>query len=81
MQSEKRVIHYNLLSVSKASEAGKSAKFDNIGCEILNGDNKVIAFATRVGNLYYLEFCRNAQRLNVVEEQGEIVALTIWAPW
>ena len=41
-------LSYNLLSVSKASEAGTSAKFDNYGCEILNGDNKVIASAARV---------------------------------
>ena len=45
--------------------------FDSSGCEILNGDNKVIAFATRVGNLYCLEFCRRTQQLNVVEKEGK----------
>ena len=64
-------LSYNLLSVSKESGAGKSAKFDNVGCEILNGENKVIAFATRVGNLYYLELCRNTQQLNVVEKESK----------
>ncbi len=29
---------YNLLNVSKASEAGKTFKFNNSGCEILNGE-------------------------------------------
>ena len=32
---------------------------------------KVIAFATRVGNLYCLEFCRRTQQLNVVEKEGK----------
>ena len=61
-------LSHNLLSVSKASEAGKSTKFNHSGCEILNKDNRVIAFATRVGNLYYLEFCRRGQQSNLAEE-------------
>lgn len=52
-------LSYNLFSVSKASEAGKTAKFDNSGCEILNKGKKVVAFATRVENLYYLKFAGN----------------------
>lgn len=63
-------LSYSLLSVSKAAEAGKITKFNNSGCEILNGDHKVIAFATRVGSLYFLEFCRNPQ-LNVVEKENK----------
>ncbi len=62
---------YNLLSVSKASEAGKTFKFNNSRCEILNGRDKVIAFATRVGDLFYLEFCRNRQRLNVATKESK----------
>ena len=37
---------YNLLSVSKASETGKTFKFDDTGCEILNASSKFIASAT-----------------------------------
>ena len=48
-------LSYSLPSVSKAFSAGKSTKFDKAGCEILNKQEKVIAFATRVGNLYHLE--------------------------
>lgn len=62
-------LSYSLLSVTKVSETGKTTKFNNSGCEILNGDNKVIAFATKVGNLFYLEVCRNPQQLNVVEKE------------
>ena len=61
-------LSYSLLSVSKASESGKTTKFTKTGCEILNKDNKVIAFATTVGSLYYLEFCRKPQ-LNVAESE------------
>ena len=64
-------LSYNLLSVSKASEAGKTTKFNNSGCEILNKDGKLIAIATRVGNLYYLEHCRKGQQLNVAEEESK----------
>ena len=55
----------------KVSEAGKTAKFDNSGYEILNKDKKVVAFATRVGNLYYLEFCQKLQQLNVVQKESK----------
>ena len=40
---------YNLLSVSKASEAGKTTKFNKSGCEILNKEKKIVASATRIG--------------------------------
>ena len=39
-------LSYSLLSVSKASTAGKTTKFDKTGCEILNEQKKVIGFAT-----------------------------------
>ena len=50
-------LSYSLLSVSKASEARKTTKFDESGCKI-NQEKKVIAVATKHGNLYYLEHCR-----------------------
>ena len=46
---------YNLLSVSKSTEAGKTAKVDKGGCQILTDDMKVIAVEKSVGYLYYLE--------------------------
>ena len=64
-------LSHSLLSVSKVSEAGKTTKFNSSGCEILNENNEVIAFATRAGNLFYLEFCRSSQRLNVAEKAGQ----------
>ncbi len=54
-------LSYSLLSVSKASNAGKTTVFDRSGCKILNEQKKVIAFATRVGNLLNIV----DQRLNL----------------
>ena len=51
-------LSYSLLSVSKASEAGKVTRFGKSGCQILNTSNKLIACATMCGSLYMLEFER-----------------------
>ena len=56
---------YNLFSVSKASEAGKMIEFSEPRCEILNASGRCIAYATKMGSLYYLHFCRYQQRVNV----------------
>ena len=64
-------LSHNLLSVSKASEAGKTTKFNKSGCEIFNEDNRLIAFGTKAGNLYLLEFCRNKEELNVAQESSK----------
>ncbi len=57
-------LSYSLLSVSKASNARKTTVFDRSGCNILNEQKKVIAFATRVGNLNIVD-----QRLNLQTQQ------------
>ena len=64
-------LSYSLLSVSKASNAGKIAKFSKFGCEILNAKKEVIAFATRVGDLYHLERCHKHQSVNVVNKESK----------
>ena len=64
-------LSYSLLSVPKTSEIGNSIKFTKSGCEIFNNEKKMIAFATKAGNLFYLEHCRKTQNLNVVEECKE----------
>ena len=57
-------LSYSLLSASKAASTGKVIKFDNKGCEIVNSEERVIAFATQVGNLYHLKQCRQCQSVN-----------------
>ena len=64
-------LSYSLLSVSKASSAGKTVKFDKTGCKILNEQKRVIAFATRVGNLYHLEHCQKSQVVNVADKDSK----------
>ena len=49
---------YNLLSVSKATEAGKRAEFHS--SDILDGEDKAVAVGVRKGNLYYLS-CRQTK--------------------
>ena len=60
-------LSYSLLSVSKTSEIGNTVKFSKSGCEILNMNKKVVTFATKAGNLYYLEHYRKTQNVNLVE--------------
>ena len=64
---------YNLLSMSKASEARKTTKFDKGRCKILNQQKKEIAVATKHGNLFYLEHCRKWQSVNVTEMSNEML--------
>ena len=59
-------LSYSLSSVSKATESGKTTKFDETGCQILGKNSKVIAAATRVGSLYYLD-CLVKQQVSVAQ--------------
>ena len=47
---------YNLLSVSKVTEAGKTVEFSNDGCSIMNHFQKRIATVSRISRLYYLNY-------------------------
>jgi hypothetical protein len=48
-------LSYNLLSVSKVAEAGKSVSFEETTCNISRSDGEIIAIAKKVGCLYYLD--------------------------
>ncbi len=61
-------LSYNLISVSKVSEAGKMMKFDESGCQILN---KVIATATRCGSLYFMN-CKSNEQANAAETKEDV---------
>ena len=47
-------LSYNLLSVSKATEAGKRVEFHSTDCQIVDQEGKTVAIGVRKGNLYYL---------------------------
>ena len=38
-------------SIPRATESGKTVKFDKTSCEFINKKNKRVAFATKVGGL------------------------------
>jgi hypothetical protein len=48
-------LSYNLLSVAKAAENGKVIEFNDSGCDIIGSGRRLVAKATRVGSLYYLD--------------------------
>lgn len=57
--------------IAKVTEARKTSQFNHSGCEILNKEGKVIAFASRVENLYHLEYCHKSQEANTAEKNDE----------
>ena len=66
----------NLVSVSKA---GKTAEFDGARCLILGTNRRIIAAASRVGSLYYLECTKptsEKSQASVAEAQQESKAYT-----
>ena len=64
-------LSYNLLSVSKAAEAGKVVEFGEISCRILHANRKLITTATRVGNLYYLNCLTDRQQANAADKRNQ----------
>ena len=48
-------LSYSLLSVSKVTDAGKTTEFDDVHCRIIGEGGKLLAMATKVGSLYYLD--------------------------
>ena len=65
-------LSFNLVSVSKVSEAGRVVRFLESGCEIVNSQSKVIATASRQGSLYFLD-CERSERANVAK-----VSVDVW---
>ncbi len=63
---------YNLVSVSRATEAEKTVTFSRKGCEFLNSCGQTIAFATKQGSLYHLELCRKSQEsVHAVQKENK----------
>ena len=63
---------YNLVSVSRATEAGKTVQFNSSGCKLLNEKGKAIAFAEKHGSLFHLKVNRESQgSINAVQRQNK----------
>ena len=71
-------LSYNLVSVSKITEAGKMIEFSETGCNILDSNRKLIAVATRVGSLYYLNCRTDHQQANPAENRNQETKEDIW---
>ena len=60
---------YNLVSVSRATDAGKTVDFDDSACEFRNEEDEVIAFGSRRGTLYFLKCTvKSRECANVTQE-------------
>ena len=66
-------LSYSLLSVSKVTDAGKTTEFDDVHCRIIGDGRKVLAMATKVGSLYYLDYQKisRGQQINAAETKPE----------
>ena len=71
-------LSYNLLSVSKATEAGKVTRFGEANCQILDAKGKLIALAKRVGDLYCLNCHTGHQQLYTAESKHQESKEDIW---
>ena len=63
---------YNLLSVAKATEAGKTVTFGETQGEVIDGEGEVVAAMSKAGNLYYLK-CKplKNERINSASHQSK----------
>ena len=66
---------YNLLSVAKVADVGKTVTFGDMHAEIVNDEGKVVAVVSKVGNLYYLdcELIHNQQVNSASHQLNEIL--------
>ena len=62
-------LSYNLVSVSRAAEAGKTTTFDETCCQIQDRDGKLVAMASRAGSLYYLDCQSDHQQVHVATKE------------
>ena len=66
-----RMCLYNLVSVSKAVEAGKVVEFNKTSCQILDTNGKPITVAMWEGSLYYLYCLTERQQANAADNQSQ----------
>ena len=71
-------LSYNLLSVSKISDAGKTTRFGETSCQILYDNKKLFAVATRVGDLYYLNCRPRFQKSHTVTDKSPETKEDVW---
>ena len=72
------MLSYNLLSVSKVTEFGKTISFSDNSSQITRVNQKLVATATRVGNLYHLNCHATCQHVDAAESRKEETKEDVW---
>lgn len=62
---------YNLVSVARATEAGKDVQFDDFSCKFQNESGETIALGKRHGSLYFLELAKPQESVSVAQSSKE----------
>ena len=70
-------LFYNLFSVSRAAEKGKTTSFSKDSCQVIDANNKLVATASKVGSLYYLN-CQTSHQVNVAKDQCNEIKEDVW---
>lgn len=70
-------LSYNLFSVSMATEHGKTVSFGKINCQVMD-EEKLVAVATKMGELYYLDCCTCHVYSNTVKAHPQSPKEDIW---
>ena len=71
-------LSYNLFSVSRATEMGKTTSFDKANCQVFDANEKLIATASKIGSLYYLNCQTYSQQVNVADNQCRETKEDVW---
>lgn len=72
-------LSYNLLNVSKATEAGYSVSFfEDSACKITCAVGVIIAIGRKVGCLYYLDFQRETESSNSAKADSDLSKEILW---
>ena len=71
-------LSYNLLSVSKVTESGKTISFSNDGSQITGKNQKLIATAAKIGNLYHLNCHTSSHNINAAEDRNQETKENVW---
>ena len=68
----------NLLSVSQVTTSGKVVKFTDADSQILDENEKLVAKASRVGALYYLNCQSSHQKTCAAKAEGQTTKENLW---
>lgn len=71
-------LSYNLLNVSKATEAGYSVSFEDSACKITCAVGVIIAIGRKVGCLYYPDFQRETESSNSAKADSDLSKEILW---